>query len=76
MYAYIKLSNTVNTIIISLLEVFELREKGLTTEENIAIAYTHLEIIFKWALHFGTLAITRFNSKPQLIPQHYKPVYF
>ena len=27
----------------------------------------HLKIAFKWAVHFSTLAITRFNSSTKLL---------
>ena len=29
--------------------------------------HTHLQIVFKWALHFSTLVTTRFNSATKLV---------
>ena len=40
-------------------------EKGLIIKECI-VTHTHLKIVFKWAVHFSTLAITRFNSATKL----------
>ena len=37
--------------------------------------HTHLNFVFKRALHFSTLAI-KLGTKLQLLPQHYKPVFF
>ena len=42
---------------------------------------THLNFIFKRALHYSTLVIKLFNSatnflKLQLLQQHYEPVFF
>jgi len=31
------------------------------------VTHTHLKIVFKWALHFSKLAITRFNSDTKLL---------
>ena len=44
---------------------FLLSEKRLVMTKHI-VAHTYLEIVFKWALNFSTLAIKRFNSSTKL----------
>ena len=40
-------------------------EKGLIAKERM-ITHMHLKIVLKWAVHFSTLAITRFSSAKKL----------
>ena len=71
--------NTVNTLIS--LTAFLLshvrRNSSLTGIKECIVRHRHLKIVYKWALHFSTLAITCFNYSKKLfqaaiiILQHY-----
>ena len=43
------------------------KQNGFWSMQGRIVTHMHLKIVFKWALHFSKLAITRFNSDTKLL---------
>ena len=59
MFYHLKTRHRVNTVV-HMVGKLKSREKGLITKEHI-VTHTHLNFVFKHALHFSILAIKHFN---------------